>query len=818
MQIIPSSMKKYWSILLLVLLAFNCNTDNQHINPTDYIPENASVIIQVNSLESLKSNLTNSYFLEELAQSKTYNTLASTLKNLNYLKTSNSLLVCFNYDKNDSLHYTVITKQTPDIFQVDSLENISIDSYLFDGQSINKTHIENATTYSTFRDSLFIASSSKAVLEGSLLTTNKDQELKKILKTSNKEKTFSILINNNQNHNIKSVFINDSITFKNLTNYTLLDAEVNQDALILNGITKATDSTKSLINVFKNTIPKENATAKIAPSNADGFMSLTFDDYMIFDEHLKAFNSNDSIASDTSLFENIIEVGVIYAGDNQSIILHSIDVIDTSDALLNDQNIEEVYRQINIYNFSQPALFSATFSPFINFNQAKYYANIDAFFVFTNSKEALQNIIANYQNKTTYSERPYYQSIKAYLTDEASLIVVANPSTLKQILSHNLQEDLSIKIEDYRASAIQFVYDTNFAHVNTVIKKSRTKARENSVNERYNIKLENDLLNNPQLVTNHISKQKEIVIQDIKNNLYLISNTGKVLWKKQLQGEVLGEVKQIDRFKNGRLQLAFATQNRVYVLDRNGKDVGPFPLKFNDAITQPLSVFDYDKKKNYRLLVTQDKNVLMYDANGKTVNGFTFKSAKNTINHQPQHFRIGTKDYITFKTNDKLYIVNRVGKTRVTPKGNYRFSNQALYLYKGNFTTTTNDGQLVSFNTSGKASIQNLNLGQKHELVTTSKTLVAQSENKLRIKSKTLELDFGNYDVPKLFYINDKIYVSVTDLQTQKVYLYDSNGVLQKNFPVYGNSAIMLNNFDNDRNLEFVTKGENNAIIIYQIN
>ena len=157
MQIIPSSMKKYWSILLLVLLAFNCNTDNQHINPTDYIPENASVIIQVNNLETLKNNLTNSYFLGELAESKTYGVLASKLKNLNYLKTSNPLLVCFNYDKNDSLHYTVITKQTPDLFQVDSLKNVSVDPYLFDGQSINKTDIENATTYSTFRDSLFIA-------------------------------------------------------------------------------------------------------------------------------------------------------------------------------------------------------------------------------------------------------------------------------------------------------------------------------------------------------------------------------------------------------------------------------------------------------------------------------------------------------------------------------------------------------------------------------------------------------------------------------------------------------------------------------------
>jgi len=163
-----------------------------------------------------------------------------------------------------------------------------------------------------------------------------------------------------------------------------------------------------------------------------------------------------------------------------------------------------------------------------------------------------------------------------------------------------------IELDNYKASALQFVYDTNFAHINTVIKKNKTRVRENSVTELYNIKLDADLVNNPQLVTNHITKQKEIIVQDIKNNLYLISNRGKVLWKKQLQGPVLGEVQQIDMYKNGRLQLAFATPNRVYVLDRNGNNAAPFPLKFKDAITQPLSVFDYDNNKKYRLLVTSN--------------------------------------------------------------------------------------------------------------------------------------------------------------------------------------------------------------------
>ena len=811
-------MKKIWSLFLLTILLISCNKTNTHINTSDYIPENASIIIQVNNLESLKSNLNNSDFLNGLAKSNSYKKLTKKLENLKHLNTTNPLLVCFNFDEKDSLQYTVITKQTPDLFAVDSLQNISVASYLFQSMSINKTQIDKNVTYNTITDSLFIASSSKEILETSLTTTNKDEDLKTILKTSDSKKPFSILFNNKHKQPIQTVFINDSITFKTFTNYTLVDADINQDAIILNGITKATDYTNSLINIFKNTIAKENRTASIAPSNADGFMSFTFHDFSILNGNLKQYHSTDSLPTETTLFDNIIEVGIIYEGKNQAIILYSLDVIATKDALLNDQNLVDTYRQINMYNFSESALFINTFSPLITFNKANFYANINDFFVFTNTKEALENIIANYQNKTTFSEKEYFKSTKEHLTNASSLLMVANPSALKDIINTNFNEDLNLKLNDYKTSALQFVYDTNFAHVNAVIKKNKTKARENSVTELYNIKLDADLLNNVQLVKNHITKQKEIVVQDINNKIYLISNRGKILWKKQLQSPVLGEVQQIDMYRNGRLQLAFATRNRVYVLDRNGNNVAPFPLKFKDEVTQALSVFDYDNNRKYRLLVTQGKNILMYDAKGKTVKGFKFKSAESTINYQPQHFRIARKDYLTFKTENKLYILDRVGKTRVTPKNKYSFSNQALYLYYNKFTTTTKDGRLVSFNTNGTSSTQNLNLGSKHHLVTTTKTLVAQSENKLTIKSKTLDLDFGNYDTPKLFYINDKIYVSTTDLQTQKVYLYDSNGKLHNNFPVYGNSAIVLDNLDKDRNLEFVTKGENNTIIIYQIN
>ena len=80
------------------------------------------------------------------------------------------------------------------------------------------------------------------------------------------------------------------------------------------------------------------------------------------------------------------------------------------------------------------------------------------------------------------------------------------------------------------------------------------------------------------------------------------------------------------------------------------------------------------------------------------------------------------------------------------------------------------------------------------------------------------DLDFGNYTAPKIFYLNDKIYVGLTDLQSHKTYLFDSQAKLIPNFPVYGNSTPELDNLDKDRNLEIVVKGDSKSVVMYQLN
>ncbi|WP_396601952.1 ribonuclease HII [Algibacter sp. R77976] len=810
---------RLFCISLLLILAFGCSkSTTKRSNLLDFIPKNANLIIKTSNLESFNNSISNSDFLQHLSKTTSYKNLAKKIDPLTNLNPSGDLLICFTEDENDSLQYSIITKLNKDLFITDSLPNYKEEAFNFKNKSIIKSTIGENILYSSIIDSTFFASSSRALIEDAFNDINKDFELEKIYKTSSNNKTFSVI--SKTNPNVKtSFFIEDSLSLNILTEYLAIDVELNQNETLFNGITKASDSSKNLINIFKNTKPQINQIQNITPSNSDGFMSFTFDDFEFLKTNLLKFNKKDSITNNTSLFNDIKEVGVIYEAEKRAIILNSIDVIATKDAILSEQTVVDTYREINIYNFSQPVLFAKLFTPLISDNNANLYCVLGDFFVFSDNFEMLQNIIANFQNKTTLGQTSYYEDVKKKLSDASSLLQITNASTLKTIINKNITaEGNNYNLKNYNTSAIQFIYDNNFAHVNGIIKKNKTRASLNSVSEELNIKLENPILNAPQFVKNHITKQKEIIVQDINNNLYLISNKGKILWKKQLQGPVLGDIEQIDIYKNGRLQLAFATPNKVYVLDRNGNDVKPFTLNFNDKITQPLAVFDYDKRKKYRLLVTQGKNVLMYDVKGKTVKGFTFKSADNNIISQPKHFRIGSKDYITLKTKNKLYILDRLGKTRVKPKQSYSYSNQPVFLYNNTFTTTSASGDLISIDPRGNVASKNLNLSENHTIETTSKTFVAQNENKLTIKNKTTELDFGDYSNPKLFYINNKIYVSTTDLQSHKVYLFDSQSKLLPNFPVYGNSEIALDNIDKDKSLEFVTKGASNAIILYQIN
>ncbi|NRA93509.1 MAG: ribonuclease HII [Psychroserpens sp.] len=809
-------MKKSGLLILLLLTILGCKMDDRSSsNIYQYIPDQSSLVIKVNSLNNIEGALSNNLLLSELSKTAHLNSLKNALKSIDLLNTNDTCILAFSKGENDSIEYSLVTRNYKDLFQPDSSNNTSFETLRIDNNLITKIDYKNNHYYSAIRDSIFLISNSKKHLKTSLQVDQNQDKFQDLFKVSKTDKSASIYIDLNQSDFRPEILGSNTQNNTQFADFILIDVDLNQDDILFNGITKTKDSSNSLINAFKSTIPQENLIARVIPNNTDQYISVTADNFSMYCEQIKPSSAEDSLTVQSNYLETANEIGFVSFDVNKAIVLRSIDPEITFESLT--QEMASTYRTIPIYNFEDEDLFEVYFDSFFTLEALSHYTRIEDYFIFSDQTETLERMISSFQNNATLFENSYYQNMMLQLSDESSLFVYGNPKGLNTTLGVNFENYEQLSLDRYQTSAIQFVYDGNFAHVNGILKTHSPNTNRNSVTEDFNVSLDADIYSSIQLLKNHRTNQYDIAIQDVDQTLYLISNQGKVYWKKQLKEYILGDIAQIDIYKNGRLQLVFATDSKVYVIDRNGKEVSPFPLKFNDKITQPLSVFDYDKKRKYRLMVTQGKDVLMYDQRGKIVSGFKYKSAKDVINSQPKHFRIGRKDYIVFADGNRMEILDRVGNRRVDVKEPIDFSNNEIYLYKNKFTTTNNSGELLAVDQKGTVNHTNLNLSEMHALTTTSKTLVTLSENTLRIRSNTIDLDFGDYTEPKIFYINDKIYVSVTDKQAKKVYLFDSQGKSISNFPVYGNSIIEMNNIDGDKALEVIVKGDNKSLIVYEM-
>lgn len=809
---------RFSCLVLLLSICCSCsNPKNRRINLIDFAPKDTELLITCHSIEGLQTTIKDNPFLSLLTKNTVLQKISAPSAPLHLLNFNQNALLCFSKDKSDRISYSFISKYSERLFLKDSLKNYSEETLKYSNKTIIKSKLNTDVFYSTVIDSIFFLTSSKSTIDALFNTKETPSSLKQFYSTLDHSSALSVILKS-QSTLLSSPASNElQNNTTALSEYIALDTEITPDNITITGIAKSTDSIHRTLDLFKNTTPQNNQLQHITPSNADGYLSISFNAFSVFYNNLNHSTVKDSLNTPKTLCHDVKEIGLIFEDNTPAVVLNSSDVIATDDALLDEKNIITSYRTIPIFNFSKTQIFSKLLQPFTTDATVSKYCIIDHFFIFAKTTTQLEQIISSYQNKTVFGQLSDFKALSKNLSTESSLLLIGTPKILEQTSLKNFTFQHNSALKSYNILGLQFIHDNAFAHVNGSLLQTKKKY-EHSISEAFNITLDAPLANTPQFVKNHSTKQKDIVVQDTNNVLYLISNTGKIIWNKTLEAPIIGDISQIDMYKNGRLQLAFTTANKLYVLDRKGRDVSPYPLPFNTEITQPLSVFDYDNNRTYRLLVTQGKTISMYDARGAKVKGFTFKNTNTPLNTAPKHFRIGTKDYIVLKTKQKLYILDRVGRIRVTPKTTPTYANTPVFLYQNKFATTTASGRFITIDTKGNTAEVNLNLSANHHLETTNKTRVTFHDNKLSIKNRNLDLDYGTYSPPKIFYINSKIYVAITNLDSKKLYVFDSLGQLRPNFPVFGNSAIDLDNIDADRNLELVTKGNDDSIILYQIN
>lgn len=254
----------------------------------------------------------------------------------------------------------------------------------------------------------------------------------------------------------------------------------------------------------------------------------------------------------------------------------------------------------------------------------------------------------------------------------------------------------------------------------------------------------------PQIFTNHYTGENEIFIQDKKNQIYLISADGKILWKTSVKEPIIGGIKAVDMLKNRKLQIAFLTKSKLYILDRNGKLLYGFPKDIKGEVCTPLSVFDYENNKDYRFAygTKDDKKIHLTKKDGTVLPEWKNAVSASHIDGEIRHIRLSNKDYIVFGDDSKIYFLDRKGKSRLNcGDGLVKSAGNQIYTdipgYK--FVTTLSNGKICFINPTDKATATELKkYGNNHRFMREGDYYLFSSAAGFDVYDRDLSLIFSD--------------------------------------------------------------------------
>jgi hypothetical protein len=84
----------------------------------------------------------------------------------------------------------------------------------------------------------------------------------------------------------------------------------------------------------------------------------------------------------------------------------------------------------------------------------------------------------------------------------------------------------------------------------------------------------------------------------------------------------------------------------------------------------------------------------------------------------------------------------------------------------------------------------------------------------MNINGKNIEMKYGNYSDPKVF---SNEYIQITNMDENKVYLFNNKGDGYPYFPIYGSRAAEITK-NKDGEILLAVGGDKNEILVYSLN
>lgn len=670
-------------------------TKKPALNAIDVLPDSALCVISSNNFEELANKISNQNLIwQELINipeftriNKHLHFFDSVIDESQSLKTffnKRSLFMAIYAGKENAS--TLIAFNLNDEAQHE--EFLKLISETFKGsQSLNgdfEFSVEQSKYFLKSSRGVVTLADNKKLIENAFAEKNKKQnsnpEYTALKKLMDKENVCNAYLNFSTLSQANSKIKSSELIF---SGRSICDVEFNPDEITFNGFN--TPDTSSILNSLAGQQPQACDFISILPFNTISYKAVGISDYPNWKKKLnipsdknyaywKSINDSAMYNVERQLTENIgtkiLMTEIKYNNIvSKALIIEVKDTAEVNEALKYISDSLFVFQNVKtgrIKNNTLPQVLSGDV-----FNVSSVYGFVyGSYFILTENKETNDYFINSVVNNAMATQNETFMNYakdnlnaafnyQYYSSPNKNTGVIKNTFAFVQNgqLKHfDKFSDLSITFSNYK-NTLQFRTNIKYQQV----------TNNKDVPGLWTLEADTTINSKNWTFINHKSNENELVIQDAKNNLYLINATGNSLWKKQINEVIASDVYTIDAFRNNKFQLLFNTANYLHLIDRNGNYVEGFPVKLPARATNALSVFDYENTKEYRLLIAcADKTIYNFNSNGSKNEKFSPIKTSAEVTLPIKYSKVGASDYlIACDVSGKIYVYSRRGAGRI---------------------------------------------------------------------------------------------------------------------------------------------------------
>ncbi len=706
---------QFIALFAVFLLVLSCKNDSiVGADPLHALPAKPVLLLEVNDAASFFTKLNQSPWAAQLTNKPEWESLLYDFERLKKIIPSDSVTfflkkkkIWINYslsgaEKYDFLFSASLEPSFYEIWMQKAATEFEVKTKDYEGVSLI-TLSQNGVDFMclAYTDQVLLLSPATTLIEEGIRTLRsgmhleKDLDFVKVRKTSNPKDVANVYLKPSEfyQYSKAKLRIFDQQWIDHVAQWIALDLQLDNSPLMLTGLASVPDSSSHYLTSFqKNSAVSTDASQIIIPTgialwvhHGVGNMNTYYRQYNNYIE-LSGRRRNRDILLNTlpKNWEDVLinsihkEFGVFWMSlpnlnlNNKIGYLRWSDIKNVESDLLpfSDSNFIEAHRELQIRRLVQQGMLQPVLGKAFNQINQPYYAVYANYVLLADNLEILKQVLNDLIDGRVLAKVDDYRKLEASLPDKFSMqIVCRQPESLpqaSQILPLKWSQMIAKNqglAQVGRTVIVQLNATADMAYVG--LYTASEEAKSQLTRPLWTFTPQAKIAFGPQLVVNHLTQKDEVLIQDENNTLYLIGSAGDLIWKKQLEDRILGPVQQIDLYKNNRLQFLFACGKKVYVLDRNGKEVAPWPFVAHEVITAPVAVFDYDKIRNYRIFFAAANKLYNIDAQAQEVKGWKLPKIDAPLAYTAKHKVLGGKDYLLFQTlSGKAYVSDRAGNLR----------------------------------------------------------------------------------------------------------------------------------------------------------